>query len=182
MRMPHIHTAPGEHDHSSSAFIIRTEFEEPKIMLHRHRKLDKFMQFGGHVELLENPWESIVHELLEESGYEISQLQILQPPERLTRLTGNKLHPIPFYHSTHDISAIHVTTHFHTDLGYAFIADSGPKQQIGTSESADILLLTRQELIDLPAERTIESVREACIFALDVCLPKWQPVSTANFS
>ena len=71
--MPHIHTLPGEHDATASAYIVRTDLGEPAIMLHRHKKLDTMLQFGGHVELHENPLEAIAHELREESGYDFRQ-------------------------------------------------------------------------------------------------------------
>jgi len=63
--MAHIHTQPGQHDHTASAYIVRTDFDEPKIMLHLHRKIGKYLQFGGHVELHETPWQAVVHELRE---------------------------------------------------------------------------------------------------------------------
>ena len=66
--MAHIHTQPGQHDHTASAYIIRTDLDTPRIMLHLHRKIGKYLQFGGHVELNETPWQAVVHELREESG------------------------------------------------------------------------------------------------------------------
>ena len=65
--MPHIHTKPGQHDHTVSAFIVRLDGKQPRILLHRHKKSGVYMQFGGHIELHENPWQAISHELLEES-------------------------------------------------------------------------------------------------------------------
>ena len=35
--MPHIHTEPGQHDHTASAYIFRTDFSEPKVMLQKLR-------------------------------------------------------------------------------------------------------------------------------------------------
>jgi 8-oxo-dGTP pyrophosphatase MutT (NUDIX family) len=81
--MSHIHKKPGQHDHTASTFLFRTDFSEPKVMLHFHQKLGSYMQFGGHVELNETPWQTVIHELREESGYDIDQLQILQPKQRL---------------------------------------------------------------------------------------------------
>lgn len=175
--MPHIHTKPGEHDHTASAFIIRTDFAEPKVMLHMHKILKKYLQFGGHIELTETPWAAIKHELLEESGYEMSQLKLLQPKLRMKPLTDVTLHPMPIYQITHQFN----DTHLHTDSAYAFIADQEPKHQLDSNESSDIRLFTRAELVELPKEETIESVREAALFVFDVCLPRWEIVDPATF-
>jgi hypothetical protein len=49
--MAHIHTEPGQHDFTASAFIIRLdrldERGQPKLLLHKHKKLHKLLQFGG---------------------------------------------------------------------------------------------------------------------------------------
>jgi len=175
--MPHIHTKPGEHDHTASAFIIRTDFTEPKVMLHMHKILKKYLQFGGHIETTETPWEAITHELLEESGYEMSQLKLLQPKQRIKPMTGGKTHPNPVYHHTHKFK----DTHYHTDISYPFITGQKPKHTLSNGESGDIRLFTRSELVELPKEETIESVREAALFVFDVCLPEWEAVDPALY-
>ncbi len=54
--MSHIHTNTGEHDFCASGSIVRLDSTDvPKILLHKHKKLGVFIQFGGHVELNENP-------------------------------------------------------------------------------------------------------------------------------
>ena len=57
--MPHIHTEPGQHDQTVSAFIFRKVDGEYKAFLHMHRTLGTLMQVGGHVELDETPWGAI---------------------------------------------------------------------------------------------------------------------------
>ena len=84
--MPHIHTAPVEHVFTASAYIIRLDQKEPMLLLHKHKKLHVFLQFGGHIEPHETPWEAITHELLEESGYELGQLELLQPTSRIKQV------------------------------------------------------------------------------------------------
>ncbi len=92
--MSHIHTAPGQHDATVSAFIIRID-TEPLVLLHKHKKLGILGQIGGHVELHENPWQAIQHEIKEESGYDITDLMILQPKPIIHDLRGGQLTPIP---------------------------------------------------------------------------------------
>src|SRR5690349_16040516 len=98
--MSHIHTEFGQHDHTVSAYVIRTDFEEPKLMLHLHRKFGRYAQFGGHIELNETPWQAIAHELEEESGYMLDNVQILQPSKRLSSVVSAVVHPHAISHVT----------------------------------------------------------------------------------
>src|SRR5437879_1527745 len=102
--MPHIHTKPGQHDHTASAYIVRIDGKEPKILLHKHKKSGKYQQFGGHIELDETPWQAVLHEIKEESGYDAKQLMLLQPKERLKSLGDADQHPVPVCHNTHTFS------------------------------------------------------------------------------
>jgi 8-oxo-dGTP pyrophosphatase MutT (NUDIX family) len=178
--MPHIHTNPGQHDHTASAFLFRTDFDEPKVVLHFHKKLGSYMQFGGHVELNETPWQAVIHELREESGYDIDQLKILQPKKRLKKLGGAVIHPQPINHSTHPIG----TDHFHTDSTYALITSEEPRHQPDEGESTDIRLFTRAELIDLSDDKIITNVREIALYVFDNCLDdtdEFELTSTSEF-
>lgn len=170
--MAHIHTKPGQHDHTASAFIVRTDFDEPKLMLHFHKKLGMYLQFGGHIELDETPWMAVSHEILEESGYDIADLNLLQPPQRVRSVSGVKLHPVPVSSGTYIFS----DTHFHTDIAYVFTTDSEPKQ---TSESDEFKYVSRQELA---SDAEYESVRDIGLFIFDVCLLEWVIAEQADFA
>lgn len=175
--MPHIHTEPGQHDHTASAYIVRTDGAEPRILFHLHKKLHKYIQIGGHIELNETPWQAITHEIAEESGYAMSQLSILQPPVRITELPGADLHPQPVYHNTHHFN----TTHFHTDIAYAFVTTQDPTNTIGDGESSNLVWLTKDELAALPPAQTFESVRIPALFVLGTCLTEWDQLSPNQF-
>src|SRR5690606_10185010 len=120
----------------------------------------------------------ITHELLEESGYELSQLKLLQPRQRMKPPPDVILHPMPIYQITHQFNE----THLHTDGAYAFLTSQAPKHQISDDESGEIKLFTRAELAELPADQTLESVREAALFVFDVCLSEWERVDPAEFN
>lgn len=77
--MPHIHTAPNQHDHTVTGYVIRTDGDQPRALLHVHKKLGKLLPPGGHIELDETPWAAMLHELREEAGYDAGQLLVLQP-------------------------------------------------------------------------------------------------------
>ena len=174
--MPHIHTKPGQHDHTASAYIIRTDFDKQMIMLHMHKKLKKWMQFGGHIELDENPWQTLTHELLEETGYDMDQLQIMQPKDRLKKLKTHHLHPVPISFLTH---AFNDEPHYHTDIAFLFITSQAPRHAIGKNESPAINLYSQAEIQNLD---TYDSILEVANFAFDTALPKWEAVDTSTFN
>lgn len=143
--MPHIHTDPGQHDITVSAYIVRLDAQQPRCLVHMHKKLGKLMQAGGHVELNETPWAAIVHELREETGYPMDNLQILQPTAKPVQVHNAVIHPVPVLFNTHKIS----DDHYHTDLCYAFTTTSDPTEKIGDGESDDLRWCTLTELRQL---------------------------------
>lgn len=175
--MAHIHTQPGQHDHTVSIYLFRTDFEEPKIMLHLHRKMQRYAQFGGHIELDETPWQTVVRELKEESGYDITQLKILQPRERMTTIGGMAvLHPYPVVHTT-----MGDASHFHTDSSYAFIANEKPRDVPGEGESVNIQLFTKAHLMTPDSDIIDKITRDIALYIFDECLEKWQTISPSEF-
>lgn len=175
--MPHIHTDPGQHDHTVSIYIVRTDFNEPKIMLHLHRKANLYAQFGGHVELDETPWQAATHELREEAGYDLSQLMLLQPANRLKRVGNATVHPQPVVHAT--MGYITDKHHFHTDSTYALIAETPPPHAPHDGESTDIQAFSRDEIISHPQIDDI--TRDIAMYILDTAIHEWRPLSAATF-
>jgi 8-oxo-dGTP diphosphatase len=178
-RVSHIHTQLGQHDQTASAFIVRLDVSKPSIMLHRHKKIKKYLQFGGHVELHENPWQTITHELLEESGYDLDQLQLLQPRIRLQSLTDATLHPMPVSYTTHKFMSL---DHFHTDTAFALTAMAPPRHNVGDNESTEIKLFTADELRAIPADQIPENVREIALFVLEEILPTWETIDAVKWA
>jgi len=147
-------------------------------MLHRHKKLNQWLQFGGHVELNETPWDAVVHEIAEESGYEIRQLKVLQPSLRLTKISNAILHPYPIAILTHRFGDI---DHYHTDIAYAFVTHESPEGSLGEGESTEIRSFTAKEIAAIPREEIPENVRELGLFALENCLTGWSYIDTVDF-
>lgn len=178
--MGHIHTTSGEHDHTVSAYIVRLDFDEPKIMLHKHKKLGKFLQFGGHIELHENPWAALAHELEEESGYKLSQLRVLQPKLRLGQLLGIKVHPVPIIYNTHAFDESE--EHYHTDAGYALVAHQDPELPPGEGESLHIHLFSLEDLDRLSSDEIYFNTREIARFLLkSSILEEFEQIPTLEY-
>lgn len=178
--MAHIHTNHGEHDQTASAFIVRTDFDEPKLLLHMHKKLGVLLQPGGHVELHEDPWQAIEHELEEETGYAFSELSLLQPNDRLKALSNAKLHPVPIVINTHNFDR--EGTHKHTDISYAFVAQGEPSGVPGEGESRDMRWLSSSELSELENGLIFENVREIGKYVLDTVLKQWEQVRPNDYT
>lgn len=180
--MPHIHTEPGQFDQTASAFIFRTDFDEPKIILHMHRKLNKYLQFGGHVELDEHPWQTLERELREESGYDFSQLKLLQPdlPQiKHADYRGAAAHPLPFTYGSYQFAT---TDHIHTDAAYAFITDQEPVNKPDEGESTDTPMFSRREIEDLQAPEQIPTnVKTIILFAFSNILNRWKATDPHDF-
>ena len=173
--MPHIHTGPGQYDLTVSAYIVRT-LPVPRILLHKHKTLGVYIQPGGHVELNETPWKAIIHELREETGYDMSQLRILQPRLRPPIPTVGQIHPQPVCLRSFPFEGL--PSHFHTDITYAFVTEEEPRHQVGQGESHDLIWVTRQELAAIPPDQTYEDVRQLGTYILDRILIEWEPIRT----
>ncbi len=175
--MPHLHTEPGQHDLTVGAYIFRTDFDQPKLLMHMHKKLNKWLQFGGHVELDETPWQAIAHEIEEESGYQLSQLQLLQPEERMRKISLANLHPQPFAVNTHPFN----DEHYHTVLEYVFTTTEDPQGVVEEDESQELRLFTREEIKALPDAEMYPGSRDICLYLFDTILPSWQPVDPLDY-
>lgn len=182
--MPHIHREAGQHDATSSAYIVlEKEGTEPGVMLHLHKKIHVWMQFGGHVELNETPWQAITHELAEESGYQLSELKLLQPKTRMDNLDNAVSHPMTVNENTHLINTGDGTPqpHYHTDRGYAFVAADLPKQPPMEGESQEIKVMTADEIESIETGMIPESTRQIALYVLRQVLPDYDRVDPAVY-
>ncbi len=137
------------------------------------------MQFGGHVELHENPWQAIAHELIEESGLELDQVKVLQPKLRLQDTQG-RLHPTPLYTGTFPFPGAE-PEHWHTDIGWAFVTHQEPRHEIAEPEQTEHRLVSAAELLAMTNNETFENVRQIGAFILEELMYSWEQVDTATF-
>ena len=130
--MPHIHEL---YDYTTSAFIMHPT--EPKILLLLHIRLGKWLQPGGHVELNENPLQALHHELIEETGLQPNDYDIIEPAEQpnITNKNTNLL-PLPFFFNDHLFKQ--GESHRHIDICYLIKAKTTKltKDPDGASEIA----------------------------------------------
>ena len=71
----------------NNSFIINNSSHQLKILLIHHKKFDKWMVPGGHIEPFENPIEATIRETKEETGLEFASLN-----EGVMHACGHDMH------------------------------------------------------------------------------------------
>lgn len=127
--MAHIHE---KIDFTASVFIVH----EGKVFLHLNKKLRKWLQPGGHIELDEGPLEAAVREVKEETGLDIELIGGTQVPE-LADSTEDILPPK--FLNRHPFNE----THEHIDFTYFGRVIGGTLQP---EEGVETQWLTKEEL------------------------------------
>jgi len=159
--MPHIHEL---YDFTASAYILHPT--EPKICLHLHKKLNKWMHVGGHVELDEDPEQALTHEMEEETGLKRDQYEIIQVHDQ-PATDGHKQMPLPINVNVHPMKDSILPNHKHIDLVFLVKSKTDAlKPQEG--ESQKIGWFTRKEIEDLKAsEKLFPGNYNTCVWILD---------------
>lgn len=131
--------------HATVAVIVLTQERPRKVLLLHHRKFDKWMPPGGHVESWENPMEAAIREAREETGLDIAPyLDPIQPIDHSSVL------PRPSYMLESKIQAYgDEPEHYHTDICYVVHI---PEQAVNHNvhESHDIRWFDHSQLVGLP--------------------------------
>lgn len=117
----HRDTLPGHV--TASAFIVDTELEQ--MLLHHHRKLDRWLQLGGHDDGEQDPARTVLREIEEESG--LTDVAFFGGAPAVFDLD---VHPIP--------ATATMTAHDHLDVRFLVLADPGAPLQRAEEESLDL--------------------------------------------
>lgn len=173
--MPHLHTMPGGHDVTASAMIFRLDDDAPRMLVHLHKKLKFWLQPGGHVEHTEDPWQGLLHEVLEETGFDIEQLTVCQALAPIESHGSDVPHPAPAFLSTHQIG----DDHFHSDLKWVLIAEGEPRHALADGESHELAWVTPEEYVALGAYG--KDVLAMMQRAIEDALPGWKRYPAGAF-
>lgn len=107
---------------TAGAFVVDPELKT--VLLHYHKKLDRWLQFGGHDEGARSPIETAVRELVEESGLESFEF------------FGE---PTIFDLDVHEIPAMgQMPAHDHLDIRFLFVAQSDQELRPANGESQQL--------------------------------------------
>jgi len=110
-----------------------------KVLLIHHKKLNKWLPIGGHIELDENPEEALFREVNEECGLEIKVLG--EKPKIQSK--GTKFLYSPVFLDIHNIS----DTHKHIGL-YYFAKTKSDNVVLNKEEHNEIRWFKEEELND----------------------------------
>jgi 8-oxo-dGTP pyrophosphatase MutT (NUDIX family) len=94
--VPHIHE---KIDFTVAIFVV----QDGKVLLIHHRKLNKWLPLGGHIELDEDPEQAALREAREESGFDVELIGD-RPP---TTEPGTRALIAPRFLDIHRISDAH---------------------------------------------------------------------------
>jgi 8-oxo-dGTP pyrophosphatase MutT (NUDIX family) len=131
--MPHIHD---KIDFTVAIFVVH----EGRVLVIHHRKLDRWLPLGGHIELEEDPEQAALRETREESGLDVELLGE-RPP---TTGPGTRALIGPRYLDIHRIS----DTHEHIGMIY-FARPKGGQVTLAQAEHHDIRWCTTEQLESL---------------------------------
>lgn len=139
--MPHIHKL---YDFTASAFIV---FEDKVLLLH-HKKLNTWMQPGGHIELHEDPEETLWHEVEDETGLKKENLTIIEPVKERPAVPNAKQLPLPFDSNVFKYGDDPV----HKHIDFCYLLKSNTDKISRNHESNDIRWFSRHDLESMKAE------------------------------
>lgn len=142
-------------DFTASAYIV---FDN-KVLLHMHKKLGKWLQVGGHIELDEDPNEAVLREAKEEAGLDIELVG--EPVAPKNESTGTRELVLPRFLNRHFFDE--ARTHEHIDFSYFARAKSGDAKG---EEGGEIRWFTKEEIAD-PALDLLPDVRRYALLALE---------------
>lgn len=138
-------TKSGEKHFCASVLILSKEYPQRIVLVH-HKKMNVWLQPGGHMEQFENPVETAIRETKEETGLDISFL--LKKIEFIDTF-ASKL-PVPDFFLEETIPAHkNEPEHFHLDLFYK-VEIPFQTLQVQQEESHDIGWFTLEEALKLP--------------------------------
>jgi 8-oxo-dGTP pyrophosphatase MutT (NUDIX family) len=152
-------TIPQKDEKHFVASVWITTIQHPKkILLLHHKKLNKWLEPGGHIELFENPIEAVIRETQEETGLDIRSFL----PPCISCGESIRL-PAPIFFLEEPIPAyLNEPAHYHLDLMYVVQV---PLQNINRQqkESNDVGWFTLQEALKLPLfENSRIIIKEIC--------------------
>ena len=146
----------GARKHFTASVWILSSGKPKKMLLVHHKKYNLWLQPGGHVEEFENPIETAVREVKEETGLDIGFLF----DEIKTIDHDGSLIPSPDFIIEEAIPAHgEEPKHYHTDLMYVVNVDE-QELKPNKHESQEAGWFTKEEILDLPTHKDTKVIVE----------------------
>lgn len=144
---------PGEKHLTASVWIV-SKTSPKKTLLLFHKKLNKWVQPGGHVDFGENPVQAAVRETHEETGIDVSPLlEKIIPIDK-----QNRFLPIPeFFLEENIVPYKDQPAHVHLDVMYVVAVDE-QAITLQERESNDGKWFTLEEALQVPIHKDTEII------------------------
>tara|TARA_B110000003_G_scaffold272423_1_gene308272 strand:+ start:442 stop:987 length:546 start_codon:yes stop_codon:yes gene_type:complete len=130
---------------TGSAWIVDNTYKW--VLMTHHKKLDKWLQLGGHADENENLLEVAYNEAVEESG--LSDFTIISD-----KIFDLDVHEIPQHGD--------VPTHYHYDIRYIFKTKMDPKIVVVSEESKDVAWVLKDDVFKKNDEESIKRMLVKC--------------------
>ncbi len=130
----------------ASAFVI--DPETYKILLVKHKKFNKWVQPGGHIEDDETPEEAAVREVYEETGVKVKLIGERFPRE------SDYIKPLGIQKNRNKNGDLHI------DIIYAAVPYNSESINFDPNESNDIGWFSRHDLENIPVFPDIKITME----------------------
>ena len=130
---------------TGSAWII--DDTHKWVLMTHHKKLNKWLQLGGHADENENLLEVAYTEAVEESG--LQHFTVISD-----KIFDLDIHQIPPYKN--------IPPHYHYDIRYIFKAKMDPDTIIVSRESKDVSWLSKKDVLKKNSEESIERMLIKC--------------------
>lgn len=127
-----------------TASVWITDEAHSKVLLAYHRKLDRWVQLGGHVEAGESLIEAALREAFEESG--LTTLRLIE-----RRIYDLDIHTFPAHGQ--------VPGHLHFDVRFLLQAD-GAEQPVISAESRQVAWIERRRITEYTDEYSVLRMAE----------------------
>ncbi|MGE0145428.1 MAG: NUDIX hydrolase [Planctomycetota bacterium] len=131
---------------TASAFVVAPSLESCALLL--HKKLEKWLQPGGHVDGEAAVWRAAQREVMEETG--LAALRLWSPAGS-PAIFDLDIHPIPPLRTE--------PAHEHFDIRFLFLADA-PEQLAISEESIDLAWVPLARLAEWTTEPSVLRLRE----------------------
>jgi len=141
----------GSKIHSTVGAVI---VKNQKVLLMHHKKLDKWLFPGGHIDSNETSDVAVVREVKEETGLDFEFLEFSkldQAPEEIKKLA------LPFHSNVHNVGD-------HDHQCYYFLGTTNSMEFVQNKESKELKWVGKDELDELDI---ILSIKNMILLALD---------------
>lgn len=131
---------------TTSVFIINKHENELKILLINHKKFNRWMVPGGHIEPFENQIEGVIREAKEETGLDIKLFSFIHKEKKVS--DSEWLLPPEFFYQQLIPGSIKESEHYHLDFAYLSFAVQS-EFIFNTRETKDIRWVSLTDSINL---------------------------------